>query len=81
MTKNMELNKLREGQSAVVRYISDENPLKSRIESVGITEGSVITPLFCSPFGDPTAYEVKGGIIALRKTDCVGITVTVSDYE
>ena len=36
---------------------------------LGFTKGTTIIPVLKSPFGDPTAYEVRGSIIALREED------------
>ena len=36
---------------------------------LGFTKGTYIVPVLKSPFQDPTAYEVRGSVIALRKED------------
>lgn len=36
---------------------------------LGIIEGTKIKPVLKSPLGDPTAYEVRGTVIALRKEE------------
>lgn len=36
---------------------------------MGIIEGTKIKPVLRSPLGDPTAYEVRGTVIALRKEE------------
>ena len=38
-------------------------------------EDAVITPIFESTFGDPTAYLIKNAVIALRRKDCENIIV------
>ena len=77
MEKGTELINIPLMRRAVIESISDNNPLKSRMESMGITEGAEIIPLFKSPFGDPIAYSVKGCVVALRKSDCEAIKVGV----
>lgn len=42
---------------------------KKRFSDLGIFKGATITPLFKSPFGEPTAYEILGAVMALRKND------------
>ena len=50
MEKGTELINIPLMRRAVIESISDNNPLKSRMESMGITEGAEIIPLFKSPF-------------------------------
>ena len=42
---------------------------------LGFTKGTKIVPVFRSPFGDPTAFEIRGTVIALRKEDSCLIDV------
>lgn len=44
-------------------------PLKRRLLDLGIVKNTKITPVFKSPSGDPTAFEIRGTLIALRKED------------
>lgn len=73
--QQMNLGDLPLNQTGVVKHFLRHNTLTDRIISLGITEGAEITAAFRSPFGDPTAYFVKGCLIALRKSDCEHITV------
>ncbi len=79
MTNFCKLNELPLKTTAVITDIDGGGAFKRRLSHMGITEGSAVTPLFSSPFGDPTAYLVKGCVIALRKTDCAGIAVRVEE--
>lgn len=36
---------------------------------LGIINGTIIKPVFKSPSGDPTAFEIRGTLIAIRKED------------
>lgn len=63
-------------KSAVVFSIDCNDCLINRIYDMGILKDTVITPLYRSPFGDPTAYLVKNAVIALRNKDSKYITVT-----
>ncbi len=60
--------------AVVVRHTID-SALNRRMLNLGVTEGAAVTPLFTSPFGDPTAYSVKGCVIALRRADCESVLV------
>lgn len=46
-----------------------------RMFDLGIIEGSYITPLYRSPFGNPTAYLIRGGVFALRDETAKNILV------
>ena len=43
---------------------------------LGITEGTRIQSLMRSPAGDPTAYIIRGAVIALRNKDAAHILVS-----
>jgi len=43
--------------------------IQRRLLDLGLIEGTNIIASFRSPLGDPTAYEVRGSTIALRKED------------
>ncbi len=68
--QRIKLSDLPINSSATVCEIPFGSARINRIKSLGITEGAYITPLFRSPFKDPTAYRVKDCVIALRSTDC-----------
>lgn len=68
----MLLYELLPGQSAgVVRVRQNDR----RLGDLGLIEGSRVKCLFRSPLGDPTAYEIKGAVIALRQRDARSIVV------
>lgn len=60
----------------IVTEVKHKDTDLRRILDMGIIKGAKITRLFSSPFGDPTAYEVKNTVIALRKSDSDKIFVT-----
>ncbi len=43
--------------------------LSERLRDLGFTTGTWVQCVRCAPMGDPTAYEVRGAVIALRKDD------------
>lgn len=43
--------------------------LQRRLLDLGLVKNTSIKATLRSPFGDPTAYEVRGSTIALRKED------------
>lgn len=55
--------------------INARGELRRRFFDLGIIDGTDIEVLFRSPFGDPTAYMIRGAVIAIRKEDGVKIEV------
>ena len=78
MKETCKLSELPLTVRATVAGFDEKNALTERLRQLGIDEGETITPLFRSPFGDPTAYAVKDCLIALRKTDCSRVTVVTT---
>ena len=54
-----------------------EENVKRRILDLGIIKGTKIKPVFRSPLGDPTAYEVRGSLISLREEESKKIYVDI----
>ena len=69
------LNNLPLNQTGIVHHIDSKNNIKRRLLDLGIIEGTKIHSLFSSPFGNPTAYEIRGFLIALRNEDSSKIYV------
>lgn len=71
------LDKLGLGKNAMITYIDDKLRCKNRILDLGFTQDSEILKLRKSPLGDPTAYMIKGTLIALRNEDARYIKVSI----
>lgn len=54
------------GQVSNIRCSSNT---KRRLLDLGLIRGTKIRPILKNPMGDPTAYEIRGTTIALRKED------------
>lgn len=63
------LTHLKEGQSGIVTEITTSGDMRRRFLDLGIIEGTCIKCIQKSPYGDPTAYNIRGALIALRKND------------
>lgn len=74
--KVLTLDSLTLRQKAIVKEISKESTDTLRLIELGFTPGSEIKALRRSPFGDPTAYIIKGTIIALRRHDAKKIIIS-----
>lgn len=75
MKEKCSLSSIELQKSAKICDVKCSKNLKNRLYDLGILENTVITPIFKSPFGDPTAYLIKNAVIALRKRDCDDIIV------
>ena len=69
------LSRVLPGTSVCVRHIGLTGGICRRLLDLGLIEGTVITPLQISPSGDPTAYFIRGTVIALRRRDAEHILV------
>ena len=68
-TESLTLNQLRVGERLTVGTVCGEDAMKRRLEDLGVVEGTRIACLMKSPLGDPTAYLIRGAVIALRAKD------------
>jgi len=69
------LSSLKEGESCNIIEIMPTGAMVNRLKELGFTCGARVECLRRSFSGDPTAYLVKGTVIALRKNDAEGIIV------
>ena len=65
----MTLNELKINETGYIKDLSCPDGIKRRLLDLGLIKGTKIIPLFVSPSGDPTAYEIRKTLIALRKED------------
>ena len=65
----MTLNELNLNDTGFIKELKCSDGVKRRLLDLGLIEGTKITPIFVSPSGDPTAFEVRGSIIAIRIED------------
>ena len=74
------LSDLIPGEKAMVKYISDDcqGIERQRLLDLGFVPGSEVEVEVISPFKDPTAYRIKGGLIALRKSQANKIQISLA---
>lgn len=63
------------GQSAKVKRLSGEGPVKRRIMDMGITKGVEVYVRKVAPLGDPVEVTVRGYELSLRKADAEMVEV------
>ncbi len=69
------LYELKINESAKVKSVNNNAPLYSRFIDLGILNNTVITKIGTSPLGDPSAYLIRGAVIAIRNKDCRDIKI------
>jgi len=53
----------------IIEELNCNGNIRRRLLDLGLVKGTKITPVFKSPSGDPTAFEIRKTLIALRKED------------
>ena len=69
------LSALRVGQSAYVAEIQADEAMRRRLLDIGLIENTDVECIGTSPGGDPSAYLIRGAVIAIRSEDCSGILI------
>lgn len=77
MRSKISLCELSCGTAATVCDIDKRSHLYNRFKELGMIEGTEVKKVMISPLGDPSAYLVRGTLIALRKSDADAVKVTV----
>ena len=72
---NTTLSSLAEVTTATVRAMNSSGSMRRRLMDMGLIEGTRVICLHRSPAGDPTAYLIRGAVIALRSEDTGKIMV------
>lgn len=63
------------GRTARVAKLTAGGLLRRRLLDLGFVPGVEVMVLRRAPFGDPTAYLVRGAVVALREEEAVHILV------
>ena len=63
------------GEEGVVNKLLSEGKIRRRFLDIGLIPGTVVTCFGRSPLGDPSAYKVRGKLIAIRKSDAEKIII------
>ena len=74
---NIRLDSLSINSVGKVNNLNCTGDIRRRLLDLGIVKGTKITAILKSPSGDPTAFEIRGSIIALRKEDANLIEVCI----
>lgn len=78
LSKNLECKTLAEikvGQRARVVRLLVEGLTRRRLLDLGLLPGTEVRAVMKSPLGTPTAYDIRGSVLALRTEDASKIVV------
>ena len=64
------------GEHARVLSLGCTGSMRRRLLDIGLTENTPVTCLGRSPAGDPSAYLIRGAVIAIRRKDSADIFIT-----
>lgn len=73
------LDQLQKGQSALVEDLSCTGLNRRRMMDLGILPGTRIEIEMISPLGDPTAYRIRGAVIAPRREQARTISIALEE--
>ena len=64
------------GETVRVVSLLAEGRMRRRLADLGLIPGAEVTCLGRSPLGDPSAYLIRGAVIAIRCRDAMEVSVT-----
>lgn len=71
------LSDLPEGTRARVRALHLSGGMRRRLQDLGLVAGTRVACIQRAAAGDPTAYRIRGAVIALRNADAAQIEIGV----
>jgi len=69
------LAEMKVGERAKVVRLLVEGLTRRRLLDLGLLPGTEVRAVMESPMGDPTAYDIRGSVLALRSEDASKIVV------
>lgn len=76
MQTKLDLSALQIGEAAFVKELKSTGSMRRRLLDIGLVENTLVKCLGRSPSGDPTAFLIRGAVIAIRSEDCKNILIT-----
>ena len=81
MSKTICLHELQPGEHARVRTLRTVGSMRRRLLDLGLVEDTEVTCLGRSPLGDPSAYRIRGMVIAIRAADGADILLEADGWD
>ena len=79
MGKIISLREMEPGQRARIKEITATGSIRRRLLDIGLVEGTEIKCVGKSPAGDPSAFYIRGAVIALRSEDSSNVLAEAED--
>ena len=73
MQPTRSLSDLRPGERGVVGSLQTTGAMRRRFLDIGLVEDTAVECLGRSPGGDPSAFLIRGAVIAIRSADGAGV--------
>ncbi len=71
------LAELAPGQKGTILQLKNTGSIRRRLLDIGLVEHTFVECIGQSPMGDPSAFLIRGAVIALRKEDAKKIMIEV----
>lgn len=81
MSEIYSLNDIKPGQKARVLRLLSTSSIRRRLLDIGLIENTEIECIGKSPSGDPTAFLIRGAVIAIRSEDLKNILIYPNSKE
>lgn len=75
MNTKKTLNDIRPGEHAIISELKSDENMKRRLLDIGLIKDTKVECIGTSPGGDPSAYLIRGAVIAIRSEDCKNIMI------
>lgn len=69
------LNDIKPGEKALITSLNSVGSMRRRLLDIGLIKGTLVECLGRSPLGDPSAFLIRGAVIAIRSEDCNDILI------
>ena len=69
------LSEIKENQNCIIDFVNCRESLKARLTDMGFIPQTKVKCVNIAMGGTPLALDIRGSIIALRKSDCKDIGI------
>lgn len=69
------LSEIKQNQMCTIDFVNCKESLKSRLTDLGLIPETKVKCVNIAMGGTPLAFDIRGSIIALRKSDCENIGI------
>ncbi|KEI01544.1 ferrous iron transport protein A [Clostridium botulinum] len=75
---SQKLSEINVGKLAKVNGLNSNGVIRERMLALGLTRGTTVKVIQRGPSGDPTIYDIRGAMIALRREEASLINVSLA---